>query len=423
MKVLIVSHNPLSTYQSMGKTMLSLFSEFDIEELYQLYIYPSVPDVDRCKAYYRITDKAVLKGIFTRSVYSCEVQPDLNHHTKFECDEDKKIYNNPKNSSAFRLLLRDIMWKISPWWNSRLKSWLIETDPDIIFLAPGNCSFIYNIALKIARERRIPIVSYICDEYYFVTPPKNIFGWLHTILVKNKIAQTMHKSSGIVTICCELEEAYEKEFNKPTITLMTGANGIISKGVFVCDIVNNLVYMGNISCNREKSLCDIGLTLDEINQENGTHYQLTIYTGLTNEIEEFFEGIKSVELHDFVSGDEFTKVFKSTEMFLHTEDFQFESIDRVKHSVSTKIADILASGIPLFAYGPNEIASMEHLKRNDAAICVSEKKQLKKMIQRAFNDKAFRETKAQNGLHTAGIYHNSKENSICMYRFFEEKIK
>lgn len=41
MKVLLISHNSISTYQNMGKTFLSLFNCFQKEELCQLYIYPS----------------------------------------------------------------------------------------------------------------------------------------------------------------------------------------------------------------------------------------------------------------------------------------------------------------------------------------------------------------------------------------------
>ena len=60
MKVLVISHNPFSTYQNMGKSILSLIGGFNKEELSQLYIYPSIPDVEQCNSYYRITDKEVI---------------------------------------------------------------------------------------------------------------------------------------------------------------------------------------------------------------------------------------------------------------------------------------------------------------------------------------------------------------------------
>lgn len=53
----------------MGKTFLSLFSSFRIDEISQFYVHPSLPDVVRCNSYYRLTDKNIIKGIFRFSAY------------------------------------------------------------------------------------------------------------------------------------------------------------------------------------------------------------------------------------------------------------------------------------------------------------------------------------------------------------------
>ena len=60
MKVLLLSHNPVTTYNNMGKTFLSLFSAFRPEELCQLFLYPAVPDTACCGSYYRFTDREAL---------------------------------------------------------------------------------------------------------------------------------------------------------------------------------------------------------------------------------------------------------------------------------------------------------------------------------------------------------------------------
>ena len=63
MKVLLLSHNPVTTYNNMGKTFLSLFSAFRPEELCQLFLYPAVPDTACCGSYYRFTDREALHSI------------------------------------------------------------------------------------------------------------------------------------------------------------------------------------------------------------------------------------------------------------------------------------------------------------------------------------------------------------------------
>lgn len=97
MKLLIISHNPMSTYNNMGRTLCGLFNRFSKEELCQLYIYPSVPDVDRCGSYYRITDKDVLKSYFLLKVKGNEIYPDLENHNLF----DTKLVKVYEQSTSF----------------------------------------------------------------------------------------------------------------------------------------------------------------------------------------------------------------------------------------------------------------------------------------------------------------------------------
>lgn len=63
---MVISHNCFSTFQSMGKTLAGLFGAFDKEDLCQLYLYPTYPNIDMCNSYFRITDSEVLESIFSR---------------------------------------------------------------------------------------------------------------------------------------------------------------------------------------------------------------------------------------------------------------------------------------------------------------------------------------------------------------------
>ena len=171
MKALVISHNPLGTQVNMGKTLLSLCSSLRCDEICQLYIYPTLPDVDKCSSYFRITDKDILRSYFNIRLNCSEVTPDCASHSKYENARDESLYTNPKNKSNFRMLLRDFMWKGSRWYNKKLKSWLEKEKPTCIFVAPGDANFIYTIALKISKKYKLPIVIYICDDHYFVKKP------------------------------------------------------------------------------------------------------------------------------------------------------------------------------------------------------------------------------------------------------------
>lgn len=420
MKVLIISHNPINTYQNMGKTMLSLFSALKKEELCQLYIYPTVPDVDKCSSYYRVTDKDVLASFYKFKVHAGEIAPDCSVHKMYENENDQRVYNNPKNKSTLRRIERDAIWKFSHWYNKSLKKWLDKEAPTHIFIAPGTAKCIYNMALRISKDRNIPIVTYVCDDYYFVKSEKKLVARMVQKSFHKKIEKLMQKSAHIVTICKGVEDEYVARFNVPATTVMTGSNYEVETNIKSLDNPTTLRYMGNISCNRFMSLADIGHALDEINSEDGTNYSLEIFTGETNEsVLSVFNNIKAVKMCGYVSGDEFNRTFKASEILVHTEAFDEASIDLVKNSVSTKIADSLASGIVLFAYGPAQVASMRHLIDNDCAIISTDREALKKSLREAFSDKALRDKKANKALEVALENHDSRVAGKKIREVFE----
>lgn len=422
MKILIISHNPLTSYQNMGKTMLALFSSFKKEELCQLYIYPTVPDVDKCKSYYRITDKDVLKSYYRFRVKGGEISCDISAQSQmFENRNDEKIYRSRKNKRPFRMLLRDMMWRYSRWNNSQLKNWLKSQQPDCIFVAPGTAKFIYRMARNISQKYNLPIITYICDDYYFVKRPNSVLKRLQVGSLKKEIKKLILSSKYLITICNELQEIYCKEFSVPAITIMTGSNYNIAEKATVNEKINAITFMGNIRCNRFYSLAEIGKALDEINEEEKTEYKLNIYTGEKNkEILSTFDDVKSVHLCGFITGEEFYRVLHSSDLLLHVEAFDAESIDLVKHSVSTKIADSLASGICLLAYGPEQVASIRHLLDNECAFCITSKEKLKDGLKLIFTDKNLRFRFANKALEIARIWHDAETTSKKFYSLTEK---
>lgn len=411
-KILLISHNPFSTYQSMGKTFVSLFGSFEKSELCQLYIYPTVPDVDACQSYYRITDKDILKFCYRFRVNGKEVAPNINVHSIYELKADEKIYNSPKNKSESRKLIRDMMWKTVPWYNKRLKQWLAEEAPTCIFLAPGYAKFIYDIALKISRDYSIPIITYICDDYYFAADPGNWMGDMQHRLLQKKIQKIVSKSKLIVGISKEITEKYAAHFSVKTALIMTGSNLDVVQEITPKKSIKSFSYFGNIGLKRETSLADIGRALDEINQERNTEYHLNIYTGTQSEaVQSALQDIESVRMCGFLAGEAFIREFSNADCLIHVEAFDAHTTNLVSGSISTKIADSLASGIPMLAYAPKGIASVEHLRRNECAFIADQRSCLKDVLCQILDDGKKRKRISENAVRTANRYHVSSKNS------------
>ncbi len=410
MKVLILSHNPMSIQTSIGKTLVSLFSAFKKEELCQIYVSASKPERDLCSSCFRVTDKSALKGIFTRQVKGGVVEAD--EKAPVSQDTARKAMSSANRNKPYIELLRDAVWMLAPWYNKALRQWVRQQQPTCIFVAVGSSKFLYNMALKISKDFSIPVYTYVCDDFYTMKAPESLMGHLWSFLLRRKTRQLLRHSKGVISICPEMSEIYQKEFGCPATTVMTGTNFSLAKAPKVSASATTLRYFGKVSLNRYRSLADIAEVIDNINSQQGTDYTLEIYCGAASPTEEkALQKYKCIRMYDFISGKQFEETFFSSDALVHIEAFDEKSIERVRHSVSTKIADSMACGIPLLAYGPKEIASIGHLLRNKCAFTATDKDQLDKVLRELFSNYELRCTISLNALETALQYHDPEKAS------------
>lgn len=419
MKVLIISHNCIDTCNNMGKTLLSLFQTFKKEELCQLYIYPSLPNVDVCNSYYRITDMDVLKSYFKFKVSGKIINKEkINNDNKlFENEKIKHMYRKNDKKTFLKKTFRDFIWRTSNWFNEDIKKWLKQEKPTHIFVAPGEKNFFYNIAFKCSKYLNIPIITYICDDYYFIEQKKNLLDKLYQNKLKRNIEKLINQSSEIITICDELSQIYGERFEKKFNTIMTGINLKDKIQNNKKSDINNLSYFGNISKKRYLNIYNIGKAIDNINKKYGKNIKIKVYTDNTDsDIIELLKGIKSIEYKDFVSGNEYCNALNEADAFIHTESFDKEYSNMVKYSISTKIPECLNSGKLLLAYGPSNVASISYLENNKCAFVITEKDNLEEKLGEILMNQKLRQQIIDKEIAIGRKNHDSLKNSENLYK-------
>ncbi len=416
MKILILSHNPISTKYGIGKTLASLFSTFQKGELCQLYVCGGLPDADVCNSYYQLSDRAVLRGVITRKVRGAEVCVKENRQKEEGLKKKRKRSKQPYATE----LLRDAVWKLSPWYEKGLQAWLAKESPTCIFVAVGSGKFLYKLALKISKSLNIPIVAYVCDDFYGMKAPKGLIGKLWKSKLEKISTQLFTKARLIVSISVEISDFYKKEFQTQAVTIMTGTNYTIENRYVNKAAVKKIRYFGKLSLNRYRSLVDLCEAVDRINEEYNTEGCVEIYCGnITDEEKKALLRCKAVSLNGYITGENFADKLFSSDALIHVEAFDEISVDRVRRSVSTKIADSLACGIPLIGYGPSSISSIKHLKRNNCGLVASTKEELKSKLEQFFFDSEYRLNISKSDVETASVYHDSKKNSDFLYKTLE----
>lgn len=375
MRVLIVSHNVFSATESMGKTLMAYFSAFKPEELAQFYIHSQVPTQDNCSRYYRMTDKEAIKsiiGLKTGSPIERQETSALDKDARTDTGITASLYQRARKRTPLTYLTRNLWWKLSHWNSKQLRQWLDEFSPDCVFLASGDYAFIYDIALKIAKSRKIPLYVSCMDDFYFYNKnERSALGRLQYRLFMNSVRKTIGYACRLFCICDKMSEDYSTLFGKECITIHTPAT--------IREPLNyakkpQISYLGNLGYQRDKQLIEIGRALKRLNLQP---VHIDVYSSETRpEILSGMNEENGILFHGSVSAEEVHRIIGESLAVIHTESFDDSIRKSVRYSVSTKIADSLVSGTCIFAYGPEEIASISYLKNNHAAVCCTSESEL-----------------------------------------------
>ncbi len=414
-RVLIVSHNVLSKTSNMGLALMNYFSEWPSEKLAQLYVHTEVPTCDVCKRYFRITDFDLLDlKKLPGTIFN-------EHDIRFELKNERvdegmqaKVYQYGRQRKPYMYIARNMLWKLGRWKTKELVKWIDEFNPELIFYAAGDYTFSYEIAEYVAKRKRIPIVTCICDDFYFLEQ-KSFSPLYHLNRIKytSYLKKFFKKNKYAITICPELSEAYEKEFGIIAETVMTTT--MVEPSFMAEREEFSISYIGNLGCNRHLPLVEIGKTLQKISQ--GTVYLQVYSTETREEILNYMVEENGIRFCGALDSQGVKQAIENSSVLVHVESFDAFHRQRVKYSVSTKIADSLMSGRCLFAYGPEEVASMQHLIRNKCACVVTEQCMLENALQELMNNSDSRKEYTQIAKTVAAKWHNRVENAEKIRRF------
>ena len=413
MKVLVISNNCFSNTQNMGKTLSSIFSSFSREEVCQLYFYSSIPDGNCCSDFYRVSDYDLVKGRRGGEVAPQTDQP------LYENERVQQTYARVNRSNPLISFARTFLWGLGRWNSAAIHRWIRKMNPDLIFFASGDTVFSYKIVERLRRKYRLPVISYICDDFYHAEP-KGILAKAYLRLLKRWMHRVFSASAVLATICDSLGEVYSGIFGVGHTVIHTGTKLQPSKSV---EKSRNIAYLGNVSLNRWQSLIQLGEALERYNRVHGTDHLLEIYTGAQEEeILNAFGKCPAIRFCGRISYEQCVQVMHRSVAVVHTESFAPEDILRVKYSVSTKIADSLACGTCFFAYGSEELASIQYLQKHGAAVVATQSSQLEEKLEKLFDPQIREQTVAQ-ALKLAAQNHIAEKNSAAFYQLCKEKVR
>jgi len=406
-KILILSNTAWNINNSFGNSFSNIFKGFNNIEIANIYCRYGIPNNKIVNDHFQITEKSLIKNLINKSyspgkvIKKIEKVDDLN-------DSEEKIFNftRTKRLQIF-FWIRDIIWKIGRWKSPELRNFIDEFNPDIIFQPLYYSNYLNDIVLFIKKYTDVPMVCYVSDDVYtlkqFSLSP---LFWIDRLIKRKKIRKVINKCEHIYTISEIQKQEYEKIFNKKCKILTKGKKFSESKFKNKFEFPLKMVYTGNVGNGRWKSLESIGKQIKKINRDE-TKIQLYIYslTPMTKKMKNAMNIENSSYFMGGISPEKVNEVQKNADILVHVEPTDFKGKLRVRHSFSTKIIDYFESCRPIFAVGTSDMASINHLIKNNSAIVAENEDEIYTSLKNIIDDRSLLNEYAKNAWECGKKYH------------------
>lgn len=406
-KVLVVSHNCLSKSGSNGRTLSKFLRDWPKTSVAQFYISGEVPESAVCDKYFRVTDADALKAFFT----STEVGTIMSNPEDIR--DIKPVRRKPRNKRSFYYIARNFIWDSQKWYGPRFDEWVDDFNPDVVLLQLGDYAFMLRIALRIAKGRRIPIMVYNTEDYYFkdrksLSPIYHYYRYDYKREVRRLLSYAKHSIYNTIA----LQEMYEKEFGHQGTVIMT-ATGISPVKNKQCNSPLIVSYLGNLGVGRYEPLIEIGQALQSLD----TNVYLEVYGEPPNKgIEQELCKCHGIRLKGLISYERVVDILQNSDLLVHAENFRKYYQKDLRNAFSTKIADCLASGTCLFVYAPSEGAAVKYLSHEQAACIVNDRNSLLSALSNILSNEELRHSYINKALELVNRNHDERINAIKFER-------
>lgn len=419
-KVLIIANNSFSLTDSNGRTIGNFFQGWPKDRLAQFCIIFNDPNWDLCDNYYCVSDKAALMSLLGIKMYG-RAQKTVDFIYKQAPQFGKR---STIKKTALSALIRQLVWSIGLW-KRDFKKWVDLFNPEVVLVVSGDAGFMLDLGRKVSQDRSIPLVIYNSENYYFKDKDFMRPTLFHELIYKiyhkvyrQSFVKFIKQATKSIYINDALKEVYENEFDLPSEVIYTS-----SSIEFVRKEWNRkaprFAYLGNLGVNRHKSLIDIAVSLNEIDE----NFKLEIYGRIPDDnVKKAFDSCPAILYCGVVSYEEVVNIIHQVDIIFHIESFDSHYIEDLHYAFSTKIADSLASGTNFVLYAPSSLACTEYIKENDCAWLITDRSEIKQTLIRIIANENERERILENAYKVANQNHKTSLNIVHFQKIIMESI-
>lgn len=367
---------------STSNTFSALFSQYDPQDVANLYIREELPDSKVCSRYFQISEQRVIQSLYkpqTKTGKEVTSSSEILESDVVSLKKSNELYRrNRSKRSYLKLFVREGIWLLGKWHTKELDDFLDSFSPEIVVFSMEGYIHFNRICRYILKKTGAKAIGYFWDDNFTYKQLKNNFGYLALRFFQRKSLKKLAKSTDLFwAISTKTKREADAFFGVKSVLLTKPVDmperapqqRATHKGSL------KIVYTGNLAIGRTSTIIAVSKALDKINA-NDELMELHVYTPTELLPEEKNELGRFVHIYPPVPMDEVAKIQEKADILLFAEDIDGPLSKKARLSFSTKITDYLKSGKCILALGNADTAPMEYFAQTGAAICITQKEEI-----------------------------------------------
>ena len=361
-RILIVGTLPYNPNES-SRALDTYFHNWPKENLRMIFSNTNIPMKGHCGALYQITDYDVLQ-VFKKKTNKCGRVIEYSDLKENEVINKSDNLTKFKRKTILRYYARKTLWNKKRWLTKELIDWVDEFKPEAVYICFSDDYFILDIADYFLSKYNIPVIAQIGDDYYF----KKQSMLLRPYLCKYKklFNKIMNYDGFGVYISEKLSKKYNDFFK------LQGEPFYLSSSIEREEnsIKNEFNYIGKVALGRDKSLAILGDILFKVNPE----FSVNIYTQdkVSSSLIRYWQK-HNCSFKGSVDYRNAIQIMNSGSFNIVASGFRKKDINESRYSLSTKVADSLASSGPIIATGSKGDGAIDFFSQHDCSILIDTK--------------------------------------------------
>ena len=378
-KILILSRGVWDDTKGISSTLTNFFEDYDSERIAHIYIESFSPNTSCCHIFYQISEASLIHRLFNRKTRTGYViDTHIEQHSAVSpsiVKEEKRLMSFVRRhrSVAFSWA-RELLWAFNGWKSIEMEDFINSFNPDVIWLDGSPLPLmnrLYRFVLGIAKK---PAVIFMQDDIYAKNDrPAGLLRRLYHHYLQRTIDRVIPYCKGMFVISPKMKKEYDELFGFDSVFIAKSFRFHPKEdNATLVHTPLRLLYMGQLIYGRISTMIMLSRALEEVNR-HGIRLELSIYTNSVISSEDKNSLLKGghVVLKEAVPYSDVSSVIGENDVVVFVESFDPGLKHVARLSLSTKISDYLSSGKCVFAIGPSDIAPIEYLSAEHAAIVAS----------------------------------------------------